>query len=173
MLELTFSTAEPSDAVPLASLINSAYRGESSRQGWTTEADLLEGRRTEAADIAHLIAQADSLIVLCRQQQELLGSVHLQHIAQQTHIGMLAVTPALQNQGIGKHLLAAAENQARQTWQSQCFVMAVIPCRTELIAFYERRGYRRTGVFKEFPVNPAMWTPKVPGLALEMLEKPV
>lgn len=173
MLELTFTKAEPVDAESLVRLINSAYRGESSRQGWTTEADLLDGRRTDAEDILNLIAAADSLILLCRQGGELRGSVHLQYQDRQVQIGMLAVDPALQGQGIGKRLLAAAEAQARQSWTVERLLMAVIPCREELIAFYERRGYRRTGIKKDFPANPALWLPKVTGLSLELLEKPL
>jgi len=173
MLELTFAKAEPADAQSLVRLINSAYRGESSRRGWTTEADLLDGRRTDAEDILNLIAAADSLILLCRQGGELLGSVHLQYQDGQVQIGMLAVNPAQQGRGIGKRLLAAAESQARQSWMVERLLMAVIPCREELIAFYERRGYRRTGIKKDFPVNPALWLPKVAGLSLELLEKPL
>lgn len=173
MLELIFAKAKPADAESLVRLINSAYRGESSRQGWTTEADLLDGRRTDVEDILNLIAAADSLILLCRQGGELLGSVHLQYLDRQVQIGMLAVNPALQGQGIGKRLLAAAEAQARQLWPVERLLMAVIPCREELIAFYQRRGYRRTGVKKDFPVNPALWSPKVAGLSLELLEKPL
>lgn len=171
MLELIFSRAEPADAEQLAALINSAYRGESSRQGWTTEADLLGGRRTDAADILDLIAGAESMILLCRREGDLLGSVHLQKVDQQVQIGMLAVAPAMQGLGIGKRLLAAAEAEAKQAWLVKHVVMAVIPCRTELMAFYERRGYQRTGTIKAFPVNPALWQPKVTGLSLELLEK--
>ncbi|WP_445367523.1 GNAT family N-acetyltransferase [Methylomonas sp. BW4-1] len=171
MLELTFTRAEPADAEQLAELINAAYRGESSRQGWTTEADLLDGRRTDAADILDLIAGAGSMILQCRRQGDLLGSVHLQKVDQQGHIGMLAVAPAMQGLGIGKRLLAAAEAEAVQTWGVNHLVMAVIPCRAELMAFYERRGYRRTGISKAFPINPEMWTPKVADLSLELLEK--
>lgn len=170
-MELTFAKAEPADAAPLAELINSAYRGESSRQGWTTEADLLDGRRTDVEDILTLLADAGSMILLCKQDDALLGSVHLQHADRQVQIGMLAVLPTMQGRGIGKRLLQAAELEAGQRWAVERLLMAVIPCRTELIAFYERRGYRRTGIRKEFPANPALWLPKVDGLSLELLEK--
>jgi len=102
---------------------------------------------------------------------ELLGSVHLQIISGQVHLSMFAVSPPRQGLGIGKQLLQAAERTARQKWQVNRFVMAVIPCRHELIAFYERRGYRRTGISQAFPVNPSLWTAKVAGLRLEYLEK--
>ena len=115
-MELIFSKAEPADAAALAELINSAYRGESSRQGWTTEADLLDGRRTDPKSIGELIADHTGMILLCKVRQELLGSVHLQQTAEHVQIGMLAVKPAAQGLGIGKQLLAAAEAEAQSHW---------------------------------------------------------
>jgi len=172
MLELTFSKVELTDIAPVVELINAAYRGESSRQGWTTEADLLDGLRTDTEQIQALLAQPDSMLLCCKTAQQLLGSVHMQYYARQVEIGLFAVLPGLQGRGIGKQLLAAAESIARQNWPVQRFVMSVIPGRLELIAFYQRRGYSRTGVSKPFPVNPALWQPKVEGLRLEKLEKP-
>ena len=172
-MELEFSRAEAADAEALAQLVNSAYRGEASRLGWTTEADLLDGRRIDAAGILDLLAESESLILVCKRQNQLLGSVHLRHAAGQVHIGMLAVSPAHQDQGIGKQLLQQAEQWAARTWPVRIFVMAVIPQRRELIEFYQRRGYRSTGRIEPFPENPALWTPKVGGLCLELLEKPV
>lgn len=171
MLQLTFSKAEIRHADRLVELINSAYRGESSKQGWTTEADLLDGRRTDGREILRLLSDADSMIVLCLSGADLLGSVHLQKSGEQVLIGMLAVSPHLQGRGIGKQLLQAAEMTAKETWAVKHFVMSVIPQRQELIAFYERRGYRRTGISKVFPENPELWTPKVDDLRLELLEK--
>ncbi|WP_231914818.1 GNAT family N-acetyltransferase [Methylomonas sp. DH-1] len=165
--------ADANDAEALAQLINSAYRGETSRLGWTTEADLLDGRRIDAAGIFELLAESDSLILACKWQTQLLGSVHLRHAARQVHIGMLAVSPAHQGQGIGKQLLQQAEQWATRIWPVRVFVMAVIPQRRELIEFYQRRGYRSTGRIEPFPENPALWTPKVGGLCLKLLEKPV
>lgn len=170
-LSLTFRKAYPDDAEQLVSLINSAYRGESSRLGWTTEADLLEGRRTDVAEILALIADSDSMMVLCNAETGLLGSVLAQKSGDRAQIGMLAVDPRWQGRGIGKQLLKAAEDAALQTWSIERFVMSVIPCRQELMAFYERRGYRRTGIIQPFPYNPALWTPIVEGLSLELLEK--
>ncbi len=163
--------AEKQDAGQIAALVNSAYRGESSKQGWTTEADLLAGLRTDTEEILRLISSDDSMFLLCKAEAELIGSVHLQKQAEQVCLGMLAVNPSLQGRGIGKHLLLAAEQAAQQIWAVNKSVMTVISCRTELLAFYQRRGYRRTGVSKEFPVNPELWITKVAGLRLEILEK--
>ena len=165
------SKAEKQDAGQIVDLVNSAYRGESSKQGWTTEADLLAGRRTDVEEILRLISTDESMILLCKANAELIGSVHLQKQAEQVCLGMLAVSPPLQGKGIGKQLLEAAEQAAQEIWAVNKSVMTVIACRNELIAFYQRRGYRRSGVSKEFPVNLELWTPKVADLCLEVLEK--
>ncbi|MGZ4958620.1 MAG: GNAT family N-acetyltransferase [Methylomonas sp.] len=171
MRELTFSKAGVQHLEQLVALVNSAYRGESSRLGWTTEADLLEGRRTDTKEILNMLSDADAMIMLCQHGLEVLGSVHLHRAGGEVQIGMLAVSPPLQGRGIGKQLLQAAESAALQAWPVKRFVMSVIPCRQELIAFYERRGYRRTGIHRPFPENPTLWKPKVEGLRLELLER--
>ncbi len=158
-------------AESLVELINGTYRGESSRLGWTTEADLLEGLRTDLADITRLLTSSDSMILIAEQDQQLIGSVHLQRNGDYAQLGMLSVKPTLQNQGIGKQLISAAEIIAQQQWGVKSMRMAVIPCREQLIAYYQRRGYVRTGETIPFPVNPALWRPKVNGLCLEWLEK--
>ena len=171
MPALTFRIASIHDAEVIASLVNAAYRGEASRQGWTTEADLLDGLRTTAAEVQQLIESDHSTLVLGVSDSEIIASVCLEQSADAAHIGMFVVRPDLQGSGIGKQLLTYAESYARQHWAVKAFVMHVITLRHELIAFYERRGYRRTGVFKTFPVDPDMWQPKVSGLRLEALQK--
>lgn len=166
-----FCKANKDDAVQMTSLINSAYRGEFSRKGWTTEADLLDGSRTDLDEILSLIADDNSMFILCKQNSELHASVYLHNTNDGVHIGMLAVNPLLQGQGIGKALLEAAEIAAQHTWSANRFIMEVISYRHELLAFYQRRGYRHTGISRVFPVNPALWTPKVPALQLVLLEK--
>ena len=155
----------------LVELINGTYRGESSRLGWTTEADLLDGLRTDLADVTRLLTASESMILIAEQDQQLIGSVHLQRNGDYAQLGMLSVKPILQNQGIGKQLICAAETIAQQQWRIKVMRMAVIPCREQLIAYYQRRGYVRTGETMPFPVNPALWRPKVSGLCLEWLEK--
>ena len=170
-LALSISKAEKHHAEQIAALVNMAYRGESSKQGWTTEADLLAGRRTDTEEILHLITTEDSMFLLCRAEAELIGSVHLQKLNDRVCLGMFAVRPLLQGRGVGKQLLLAAEQVAQETWAVDKAIMSVIACRMELIAFYRRRGYRRIGVSEPFPVNPRLWTPKVADLRLELLEK--
>ncbi len=165
------SKAEKQDAERIVALVNSAYRGESSKQGWTTEADLLDGRRTDTDEILQLIASGHSMFLVCKAQAELVGVVHLERQEGQVCLGMLAVNPLLQGKGIGKRLLFEAEQVAQDSWGLSKLVMSVISCREELIAFYGRCGYRCTGISKDFPVNPNLWTPKIRGLRLEILEK--
>ena len=172
---LNFHKAELSDAQAIASLINSAYRGDSSRAGWTTEADLLDGLRTTTQQVAAIIQREDAFILIgvlhdqivatiCCERQDANG----RNVA---HFGMIAVKPNLQNKGHGRTMLQAAEAMTMREWRVVGFHMAVITLREELIAFYERLGYERTGEFKNFPDNRALWQPKVPDLTLEYLVK--
>lgn len=171
MQTINFIRAEARHAEQLVDLINSAYRGESSKLGWTTEADLLDGRRTDLNEIHGLLEDPASIFMLCDHGAELLGSVHLRREGSAVHIGMLAVSPPSQRRGIRKQLLQVAEQTALEVWSINRFKMSVIPHRQELIAFYERRGYQRTGISQPFPSNPELWTPKVENLTLEFLEK--
>lgn len=173
MTDLLFRKAHADEAQQIAALINAAYRGNSSRLGWTSEADLLEGGRTDAEEIKRLIASEADMLLLGFSDDVLVASVCLQKIGKHAHLGMFVVEPVRQNHGIGKQLLAAAEQTVGQQWAVDKISMAVITCRHELIAFYERRGYMRTGKLQQFPLNPGLWTPKVQGLQLEILEKPL
>ena len=159
------------DAPQIAVLVNTGYRGETSRQGWTTEADILDGLRTSEQEIVQLINAERSNIIVCMRGDALIGSIHLHHAHESAHIGMFVIEPNLQNLNIGKQLLATAENFAQTQWQVKKLAMLVITVRHELIAFYERRGYKRTGELQEFPVNPQVWQAKLAGLKLERLEK--
>ena len=166
-----FKTATLQDTETISSLVNKAYRGESSRAGWTTEADILDGLRTSADEVKQLIESPNTIILLCLDDNELLGSICIERQNTTAHIGMFVVNPMLQARGLGKCLLAEAEKLARTMWKVAKFEMHVITLRHELIAFYERRGYQRTGVLSKFPVNPDLWQPKLAGLELEVLEK--
>jgi GNAT superfamily N-acetyltransferase len=173
MQTLSFRSALVSDSASIAALANAAYRGDSSRQGWTTEADLLDGLRTTVADVQYLIKSEHSVILVCMCGDDLIASVCLEKKADAAYVGMFVVNPAMQSLGIGKQLLTYAERYAVQHWSVNKFCMHVITLRHELIDFYVRRGYRRTGIVKAFPVNPEMWQPKMTGLEFELLEKPV
>ena len=135
--------ATPADVDAVVALVESAYRGESGRQGWTTESDLLDGRRTGPDEVRELLPHllvSDDLTACCV----------LEPRGDHGYFGMFAVTPALQGGGRGSMLLAAAEDRARDLGLARV-EMTVLSVRSELVAFYERRGYRQTGQTKPFP----------------------
>ena len=167
---LVFRPARAEDVPTLVALINSAYRGDSSRSGWTTESDLIDGPRTDDAQIRGLVAADDSLLLLCLRDDEIVGSVFLQRQAEAGYLGMFAVRPSLQGAGAGKRLMQAAETLVREQWGLAKMTMTVITLRTELVAFYERRGYRRTGEVRPFPAEHADKV-KVAGVVMAVLEK--
>lgn len=168
-----FRIATPGDVSDIVALVNSAYRGETSRAGWTTEANVLDGQRTDADEVSDLIGAENSIILLYLQDGKIIGTVHLRYENGAAYMGMLVVKPGLQGQGIGKKLMQSAEETAIDRWGVGKILMTVITLRTELIAFYGRRGYRRTGVFKDFPTDEKFGIPKVQGLKIEVLEKRV
>ena len=148
-----------------------------SKQGWTTEADMLEGRRTGADEIEACITRPDSLILIAERanQQgtyELLACAHIAIEDGAGYFGMFSVHPNLQGGGIGKAMITEAERVAREEWRLPAMRMTVIDIREELIAFYERRGYRRTGIKKPFPYGDERFgIPKRDDLRFEVLEK--
>lgn len=147
---LRFRAALPADAPAVVALVESAYRGDSSRQGWTTEAELLDGQRTDVAAVGELLARPGSTIVLVERDGLLLASAHIEVKGPDCAFGMFAVRPQLQGQGIGDALLAECERRARAAGARR-MTMTVIWTRSELIAWYERRGYRATGEQQPFP----------------------
>lgn len=176
-LILQYRPATHADTQSVVALIESAYRGDASRAGWTTEADFLDGRRTDADDIAACIDRDHSLILLGERGGSLLACAHVavDHSddgGDVGYFGMFSVRPTLQGGGVGKAMLAEAERIARDEWQLPAIRMTVIDIRDELIAFYQRRGYRRTGILKPFPYGDERFgVPKRDDLRFEVLEK--
>ena len=145
---ITKATLE--DIPALTILINSAYRGETSKKGWTTEAHLLEGKRTDEQEIKAILLDSKNTILKYTENNQIIGSVLLVKKEHQLYLGMLTVSPELQNSGIGKKMLAEAENQAKVLGLSS-IIMTVISVREELIAWYKRHGYVDTGEREAFP----------------------
>ena len=159
MQELTIVTATIEDVPQLVALVNSAYRGETSTKGWTTEAHLLDGIRIDEATMQHLIDTPDAVILKCLYQHELKGCVYLHQKEAQLYLGMLTVAPEAQAKGIGKFLLQAAEHYAISK-HCRTIVMTVISVRHELIEWYQRQGYKATGEKEPFPDDPRFGIPK-------------
>ena len=169
--QLIFAPATSDDTPQLVNLVNSAYRGETARKGWTHEADLIGGTvRIDPATITQTLEQSDAVILKCvNEDKAIIACVHLEKQEGQLYLGMLSVHPEIQAKGIGKKLLQAAEQHAREVGCSS-IIMTVISVRTELIAWYQRNGYVDTGVRKPFPDDPRFGTPVRP-LQFVVLEK--
>ena len=167
-----FRAATEADIDAIVALVTSAYRGESSRAGWTTEADLLDGARIDPEVLRADIARDGSRVVLAERDGALLACAHVAIEGDAGYFGMFSVVPGLQGGGIGKQVLAECERIVRDDWRLPAMRMTVIDVRDELIAFYQRRGYRRTGITKPFPYGDARFgEPKRDDLRFEVLEK--
>ena len=158
------------DIPALVTLINSAYRGETSKKGWTTEAHLLEGKRTDEEEMTEILQDPKNTILKFTENDKIIGSVLLVEKGHQLYLGMLTVSPELQNSGIGKKLLAEAEIHAKTLGLSS-IIMTVISVREELITWYKRHGYVDTGEKEAFPESGIHVTVSAVPLEFIFLEK--
>ncbi|MGW1589941.1 GNAT family N-acetyltransferase [Streptomyces sp. NPDC002386] len=171
---LTFRDAGDADVDALVALIESAYRGDASRAGWTTEADILEGQRTDPEGVLEVIKAPDSRLLTVEQGGRIVACCQLEHRGDAAYFGMFAVSPTLQGAGLGKAVIAEAERRAHATWGVGEMHMTVISVREDLIAWYERRGYRRTGRTTPFPYGDERFgIPQRDDLRFELLVKPL
>lgn len=159
----------------IADFVNAAYRGDSSRIGWTTEADYLDGQRTDPALLrADLAARPEAILLTLRDAPDgpLLGCVWLEPVdAEAWYLGMLTVRPDLQARQLGRTLLSGAETVAKERGARR-MRMTVVNIRDTLIAWYLRRGYRLTGETKPFPYNDSrLGEPRRDDLIFVVLEK--
>jgi ribosomal protein S18 acetylase RimI-like enzyme len=148
--------ATPADVPALNKLVNSAYRGESSRKGWATEADLIDGTRIDEAAMLDLINDKNTTVLKYTEDGVILGCVELRKEGDNLYLGMLSVQPDLQSKGIGKKLMFAGEDFARVQACEKIF-MTVISVRDKLIEWYVRHGYRLTGERKPFNMPDERW----------------
>ena len=164
--------ATDDDIPALVALVTSAYRGPASRDGWTTEADFLDGERIDPELLRADLARARSRVLVVEQDGRLIACAHVADEDGAGYFGMFSVQPGLQGAGLGSRLLAEAERVVREDWGLPRMRMTVIDIRDTLIAWYERRGYRRTGVFKPFPYGDTRFgIPLRDDLRFEVLDK--
>lgn len=169
---LTFRDATDTDVDALVALIESAYRGESSRAGWTTEADIIQGQRTDPESVREVITSPDSRLLTVEREGRIVACCQLEHRGAYAYFGMFAVSPALQGAGLGRTIIAEAERRAREIWGVDEMHMTVISVREDLIAWYERRGYHRTGRMTPFPYGDERFgVPRRDDLQFELLVK--
>ncbi|WP_313217480.1 GNAT family N-acetyltransferase [Stenotrophomonas sp.] len=174
MSTLTYRAATLADIPALVTLVTSAYRGDASRAGWTTEADILDGARIDPQGLQADIERPRSTILLAEREGQLLACAHIADDQGTGYFGMFSVDPTQQGGGVGKQVMLAAEAHAAREWGVSVMQMTVIDIRDELIAFYERRGYQRTGIKKPFPYGDERFgIPKRDDLRFEILEKPL
>jgi ribosomal protein S18 acetylase RimI-like enzyme len=168
--EYKIAIADAVDATRLSELVNSAYRGDYAKQGWTTEADLIEGTRTDEVALKEIIGRPDTVILKYVEKEKILACIELVLADDDLYLGMLTVEPSLQGKGLGKILLRAAEEYALKN-QCKKIHMTVITVRTELVDWYKRHGYLDTGKRKPFQFSdPRFGKPRRP-LEFMVMEK--
>lgn len=172
-MTVSIAPASLAELPVLLDLVERAYRGDSARGGWTHEADLLDGQRTDAAALAAILADPAQAILLAWDADMLTGCIQIADQGSGTsYLGMVSVDPARQAAGLGRALLAAAETCAVELFGARRIEMTVIRQRAELIAWYERRGYRRTGETRPFPLDdPRFGLPRRRDLSFAVLAK--
>lgn len=169
---MTITHAISEDIKELNILVNSAYRGDESKKGWTTEAEILDGIRIDEAALEVLLTRREVVVLKYNDSAgKIIGTVCLEVKGNQLYLGMFAVSPLAQGHGIGKFLLNAAEKYAIEN-KCDSIVISVISTRKELISWYERHGYIATGDSIAFEdIEGRFGDPKVPAISLIEMEK--
>jgi ribosomal protein S18 acetylase RimI-like enzyme len=174
MSRLSFSHAGHADVTALVELVQSAYRGDASRAGWTSEADLLDGQRVDEPMLRDTLDRPDTTVLVVHDGDELVGCCELQRPNDDgvAHLGMFAVQPGRQGGGLGRAVLGEAERVVRDEWHGTSLELEVVDVRESLMAWYERRGYVRTGRFEPFPYGDERFgVPRRDDLRFEVLAK--
>lgn len=177
--DLVLEEIQRADFAEVVRLVNSAYRGDSSREGWTTEAEYLDGQRTDEKSLAKEL-DGENKTVLCvrnKNTSEIIGTVFLEQFTDakgpNCYLGMLTVKPTLQNSGLGKWILGEVEVYVKR-WGVSRITLGVLNPRHELMAWYERRGFMKNGITEEFPYGQDQFgLPKTKGLHFVMFEKTI
>ncbi len=167
-MDIRITTATADDIPHLHPVIERAYRGDDARVGWTHEADLVSGARTDLATLAALVTDPESRLLIAWESDTPLGCVNVaDRGGGLAYLGLLCIEPARQGTGLGKQLMAAAEACARSDFAATRMEMTVIDRRVELIAWYRRHGYAPSGEARPFPI------PLDPPLRMTVLVKPL
>jgi ribosomal protein S18 acetylase RimI-like enzyme len=172
MTHLKFRKATVADIPAIHLLVESVYRGENSRKGWTTEADFLEGQRTDPELLREMFDSANAFFILAfTSGARLVGSTYLEKREGHAYLGMLSVDVLAQNLKVGRRIMTEAERTVEKEWGLKEIRIRVIDIRAELISWYERRGYKLTNEYTEFPIDPRLGTIKVEKLRFVGMKK--
>ncbi|BEP16626.1 GNAT family N-acetyltransferase [Acidothermaceae bacterium B102] len=173
--DLLIRPALAADVEAVTALVQGAYRGDTSRAGWTTEADLLDGQRIDVDEVAAKLGHdSTEVLVAVTAEGAVVACCEIERRPEGAYFGMFAVDPRQQSSGIGRRVLEAAEARAVALWSASTMEMTVIEQRSELIAWYERRGYRLTGERRPFPYGDvSKGLPRRPDLVFVVLAKTV
>ncbi len=167
-----FSYAVLADAHALVELIRSAYRGDVSRQGWASEADLVAGDRIDESGVRDLITAPGSTLLVLRGGTDMVACCQLEHRGEGlVYFGTFAVAPRAQARGVGRRLMAEAERVAKTKFTACTLEMTVLAQQDRLIGYYEHRGFHRTGETRPFPADPVFARPLVNDLRFVVLQK--
>lgn len=164
--------ADNADAEKVVQLVRSAYRGEASRTGWTSEADLVEGERIDLDQVHTMIADPKSVLLVLPDAEGLLACAQVVDLGDGlSYFGTFAVRPQRQGGGVGRQVMAAAERWARSTFAAHAMEMTVLTQQDNLISWYERLGFCRTGETRTFPADEKFARPRRGDLTFAVLSK--
>lgn len=168
MPNITLRNATPLDAAAVVNLVNLAYRTEG---GWTTESHLVIGDRLIEEDYLLSLKKSDQLIFLAEKDDEVVGCIEIKMQGIQAQLGMLAVLPQEQDQGIASDLLDQAEKIAKTHFNATEAFMLVLDVRKDLLEYYFRKGYERANEYAPFPIDLNVGKPISENLILEKIIK--
>jgi len=167
-LKLVLEEARKEKIEEIRDLVNMAYRGET---GWTKETDLVGGDRSSSDEVKQYMSDPSAHLLVATKSGKIRACICIEKNEDCAYIGFFAVHPSIQGSGVGKEILSQAENYASTKLGAKKYVMVVLSPRNELISYYERRGYKRTGKIKEYPIHLNVGIPLESGLTVEYLEK--
>ena len=167
---MILKVAHQNDAQAICDLLNRAYRGT---DGWTTEGALISGHRCVVGDIEKEIQSPETTYLICQDEDSLQACIAVTQSEKGAYLGSFSVLPELQGKGIGKAVLKQAEDFAKSTLKTDCFLVSVLAGRDELFAYYERRGYKRNGNVSPFPTHLDVGMPVNPDQMMEEMVKPL
>ncbi len=167
-MKLILKEADKEQIYEICNLINLAYRGES---GWTKETDLVSGNRAEPDEVREYLTNQKSHLLVASVGGSVKACICVEENEGRGYISFFAVHPDHQGKGVGKDILFQAERFASGQLGINKYVMVVVSQREELISFYERRGYVRTGNIEQYPTHLNVGVPLNSGLTIEYLEK--